>query len=178
MLPEEDVAWRSPNPAEKIIRIIESRTLLMLSEILKKYYKNRKFNENLSYQEYKKFKSIVEKIENDTDKDYWGLKNELRLKWGTIRQYEFTNHYYDVICSGTCDLLRNEPEILKFLPKSFHDRIKNIASIRIDSNIKIVNNFIDECCKLLDIKPEETKISREEIERYFDPKEDPYQFKI
>lgn len=178
MLPEEDVAWRIPNPAEKIIRIIESSTILTLSEVLKRYYKNRKFNENLCYQEYKKFKGVVEQIENETSESHWRLKKELGNKWGTLRPYEFTNHYYDIISNGTCGALKNEPEILNLLAKVIKDRLKIITSIRIDPNKKIVNNFIDECCNHLNIKPKEIKISQNKIEKYFDPKEDPYQFKI
>jgi len=127
------------------------------------------------------FKKMVEKTEKDTDNEYWKLKEELGDQWGTIRSYEFTNHYKDNLASATCHILKSEPDILKLLSPTSKDRIEIIANIRFDhegfcENARIAN-FCENCCEILELDMNEVKISQELIERYFDPKEDPYNFK-
>jgi len=180
-LPEEEIAWNGPNPASAVIRIIESRTLQMSGKIITLFYDNHKFKEAKCDQTYNEFKKMVEKTEKDTDNEYWKLKEELGDQWGTIRSYEFTNHYKDNLASATCHILKSEPDILKLLSPTSKDRIEIIANIRFDhegfcENARIAN-FCENCCEILELDMNEVKISQELIERYFDPKEDPYNFK-
>jgi len=78
---------------------------LTLSQILKQYYDDG-FKEVLCKQEYQRFDSFVQKVESHFDEEYFKLKDELDPKWGTLRSYEYTNHFYDRIFSGTCNILQ------------------------------------------------------------------------
>lgn len=181
ILPEELVAFKYPHPAEKIIRIIENQTTNTLSQVLRLFYQKNKFKQKLCYQEYTKFKNLVEKIEEDTEEEYLAIKRELGSNWGTVGSEEFLNHYFDSLNSAVCDILQSEPNILKLLKNEERKRIEIMASIRIGykqfKNTKIVN-FAKECCDILDIKAPETKISLDKVEKYFDPNEDPFSFNI
>lgn len=180
-LSEELVAFKHPHPAEKIIKTIENQTIITLSQLLRLFYHKGKFDETLCYEKYLKFKNIVETFENDHDDEYWTIKKELGSSWETLQTEAFLNHYFDRLSSATCSVLESEPEILKLLNDEERERLKLLASIRIDDgyfeNSKLVN-FAGECCEVIGIKAPETKISLKKAQEYFDPKEDPFSFKI
>ncbi len=180
-LPEEKIAWNSPNPASEVIMINQSSILTTLGGIINSFYDKNTFKEASCYQKYKEFKKLVEKIENETDKEYWQIKNELGNEWGILRPYEFTNHYLDQLSNGICNILKSEPDILELLSPEFKKRIEVISSIRIDhgkfKNQKIVF-FCEDCAKILGLKTSDIKISINEVEKYFDPSEKNYKFRI
>lgn len=179
-LPEEIIAYNGPTPADELINRIDGSTILTLSQILNKYYDDG-FKEVLCKQEYQQFDSFVQDVESHFDEEYFKLKDELDPKWGTLRSYEYTNHFYDRIFSGTCDILQKELDILELLPPNLIDRIKLVDSIRCDchpfTDIKIAH-YGDECLKTLSITPETVKVPIDSVKRYFGPSENPYDFKI
>lgn len=181
VLPEENIAWNSPNHASELIRIIEANTLLMSSNIIRKFYNGLEFKEVSCYQAFRKLKEEIEEVEKITEEEYWKLKKELGYTWGTLRSYEFTNHFKDLLFSGVCQILKSEPDILKILSPSLMKRIEIISSIRVDydsfKNARIVT-ACEDCSKIIGVDVKEVKISKEEAERYFDPNEDPYEFTI
>jgi len=179
-LPEEIIAYNGPTPADELINRIDESTILTLSQILKQYYDDG-FKEVLCKQEYQRFDSFVQKVESHFDEEYFKLKDELDPKWGTLRSYEYTNHFYDRIFSGTCNILQKEQDILELLPSTIIDRIKLVDSISCDcptfTDTKIAQ-FGDECLNALSINPEIVKVPINLVKRYFDPSENPYDFEI
>lgn len=184
-LDEEIVAFINPHPAEKIITTIESQTIKILSQTLVQFYQSNEhrdeFKEALCYQEYKKFKEYIEKVEENTESEYMSIKEGLGSEWGTLGFEESINHFWDSLSSGVCGILHSEPDILELLSAEERKRIEILARMRIDYNgfkdSKIVN-YAGECCDVLGIDAPETKISLDKAEKYFDPKEDTFSFDI
>lgn len=92
------------------------------------------------------------------------------------------NHYYDIVSSGVFCILRKESEILINLPEIVKKRIDLLYNMIYDNEFfgesRIVNPCVEESCKILGIKSAPIKITQEKLIEYFNPKEDPYSFKI
>jgi len=100
------------------------------------------------------------------------LKRELGDKWAELMFFDSINHYWDKLGSGVCDILASYPSITKTLSSRCQERIKTMVQLS-------CTNHVDKVANLLGITSTSSKqISREILERFFDPFENPYEFRI
>jgi hypothetical protein len=142
LLPEEQIAWRGPSPAGKVIEFVDKSIINALDKLINKYFDNGNEKIEILSEEIKKFEDMVTTIENSTEKKYKTIRSELGPAWSELEWYGSINHYFDKLSSGVCDILQSYPEILKELPDSVKSRIV------LQSQTGFVN-FAKECANII-----------------------------
>ena len=149
--------------------LIRNNILDNIQIVIDLFYINGKFNEDSCYEEYLKLKSIVERIENNTELQYQEI---------FLNSQDFLPFSYDCLFNKSCDiqlqssggvLIRNKT-ILQLL--SLEDKLLLEVLGKINYNHRI-SSFIFECCDEFDINYKENILINVD-EDYFNPKNNPY----
>ena len=152
--------------------IIDKNILNNLEIILNSYYIDQEFNEDKCYEEYLKFKKIVEDLENYSSKDYEEIYNNSKDK--LIINFEAQIYpYFDDYLSMICAVLYNN-KLLNLLNDEEKEFLKNLNRIRIDDgkfeNPSRISSFLGKCCEELDLNFDEIILKPNELDEYFSPK--------
>lgn len=167
--------FADPNLTEVINRYI----LNNLNIILNKYYPDNNFKENECYDEFEKFKKVVEELEEFTEKEF----NKLRGKPDWILGIDqIIDSNFDFSITVFCRVLSRHKEILSLLNEEEKKRLKTIAEIWIKDeefpNGTPIASYVSDCCDKIGLDYEKKFVSLDKIDEYFDPKKNPFEFKI
>jgi hypothetical protein len=174
VLPEELAAWRIPCEGAVLIDMVERAALRAVGYFIHKYGREGKhpFAEVLAMDEYAETKQTVDTLVAETEPAYRKIEKELGSDWGELMFYDSINHYFDVLGSGTCNMLSMFPEYARTLNDSRRRRIRTIAELGIEPHAA-------KHCGLLGMEvPLRPGITDAVREKFFDPREDPYKFTL
>lgn len=149
--------------------LIRSNILDNIQRVIDLFYIDGKFDENSCYEEYLKLKSVVEKIENDTELQY----QEIFLKSERYLQIIYAclfNKSCDIQLQGSGEVLTSNKHILQLMSSEDKSLLEILGKINYNHRI---SSFIFECCDELNLNYKQN-IPINVDEKYFNPKNNPY----
>lgn len=149
--------------------LIRSNILDNIQRVIDLFYIDGKFDENSCYEEYLKLKSVVEKIENDTELQY----QEIFLKSERYLQIIYAclfNKSCDIQLQDSGEVLTSNKHILQLMSSEDKSLLEILGKINYNHRI---SSFIFECCDELNLNYKQN-IPINVDEKYFNPKNNPY----
>lgn len=143
----EDGILMHPFTNGDMVELIGNDILDNLKIIIRSFYKNKNFDEKACHFKYLRLKSVVERIENDTELYYEQIFANSK-RYLQIDYLNFFNEYYDILLERVCGILIREKHILNLL--SSEDRYLFEILGRINYTQRF-SSFISECCDELNI---------------------------
>ena len=149
--------------------LIQNKILDNLQTIINLYYDMGKFDEKRCYEEYLKVKSIVEKIEKETESQYQYIFSNSERNM-PLYYYGLFEKSFDFQLHSSGVILTKNKHILKLMSSEDKELIKTLGIISF--NYKISNSIL-ECCDEMNISYKEKFLINVD-EEYFNPKNNPY----
>lgn len=149
--------------------LIRSNILNNIQRVIDLFYIDGKFDENSCYEEYLKLKSVIEKIENDTELQY----QEIFLNSERYLQIIYAclfNKSCDIQLQGSGGVLTSNKHILQLISSEDKSLLEILGKINYNHRI---SSFIFECCDELNLNYKQN-IPINVDEKYFNPKNNPY----
>lgn len=165
----EGVMYMHPFTTEDRTELVRDNILNNLQTLIDLFYENGEFDEKSCYKKYFYFKSLVRKIENDSEEWY----NEIlegSERYLPIIYSSLFNEFCDFQLQASCSVLMRNKNIFQLLS----DRDKHLFEVlgKIN-NAQHIAGFVNECCKELCLNLK-YMVSKEVIKKYFNPKNNPY----
>lgn len=149
--------------------LININIITNLKELFKKIYIPPCFNEEECYKEYLNLKNIVENINDKTQEEYEKINRN--LLWDRLI---ILNNNFNWTISGICNVLINNKELLDLLDEPNKKMIKKLSEIKFETRTKKdpnkIANYLEDCCKYLNIEYTPKTYAKSLIKQYYDPK--------
>lgn len=158
-----------PFTTENQTELIRNNVLDNIQTVIDLFYINGNFDEDACYEEYVKLKSIVEKIEKNTELQYQEIFSNSE-RYLSITYTCLFNESCDIQLQGSGGVLARNKHILKLVSQKDKALFEVLGKINYNHRI---SSFIFECCDELNINYKQNILINVE-EEYFNPKNNPY----
>lgn len=158
-----------PFTTEYQTELIRNNILDNIQTVIDLFYNNGEFDEDQCYEEYIKLKSVVEKIENNTELKYQEIYPNSERYLPIIYACLF-NKSCDIQLQGSGGILVRNKHILQLVSPEDKVLFENLGKINYNHRI---SSFIFECCDELNINYKQNILINVD-EKYFNPKNNPY----
>lgn len=158
-----------PFTTEDQTELIRNNILDNIQTVIDLFYNNGEFDEDQCYGEYIKLKSVVEKIENNTELKYQEIYLNSERYLPIIYACLF-NKSCDIQLQGSGGILVRNKHILQLVSPEDKLLFENLGKINYNHRI---SSFIFECCDELNINYKQNILINVD-EKYFNPKNNPY----
>ncbi|WP_304093255.1 DUF2971 domain-containing protein [Methanobrevibacter ruminantium] len=158
-----------PFTTENQTELIRNNVLDNIQTVIDLFYINGNFDEDACYEEYVKLKSIVEKIEKNTELQYQEIFSNSERYLPIIYSCLF-NESCDIQLQGSGGTLARNKHILKLVSQKDKGLFEVLGKINYNHRI---SSFISECCDELNINYKQSILINVD-EEYFNPKNNPY----